>query len=98
MCTCNSKLPFANRRTVTASSKSRAVSPSMVTIGQRPVITAVREFAGRNRPLKLLCLLQHFDRKLMRQVVFANDDLDIDAEVVFVAENLDHASLGIVRR
>ena len=30
---------------------------------QRPVIVAVRQFAGRNGPLKLLRLLQHFDRE-----------------------------------
>ena len=34
----------------------------------------------------------------MRQVVLADDDLDIDAEVVFVAENLDHAAARILRR
>ena len=33
MCTCNSVLPFSSGRTSTASSKSLAVSPSMVTIG-----------------------------------------------------------------
>ena len=30
-------------------------------------------------------------------MVLANDDLDIDAEIVFVAKNLDDAPLGIVR-
>ena len=33
----------------------------------------------------------------MRQMVLADDDLDIHAEIVFVAKNLDHASLGVVR-
>ena len=42
------------------------------------------------RPLKSLRLLQHFDRKLVRQMVLANDDLDIHAEIVRVAEDLHH--------
>ena len=37
-------------------------------------------------------LLHDFWRKLMRQVVLADDDLDIDAEIVGVAQNLDHAT------
>ena len=34
----------------------------------------------------------------MRQMKFANHDLDIDAEIVFFAENFDHAAARILRR
>ncbi len=34
----------------------------------------------------------------MRQVELADDDLDVHAEVVFVAENLDHAAARILGR
>ncbi len=50
--------------------------------GQRPVVAPVHQLFRRNRPLKLLRLLQDFDGKLVRQMVLANDDLDIDAEIV----------------
>ncbi len=30
--------------------------------------------------------------------MLADDDLDIDAEIVFVAEDLHHSALGILRR
>ena len=33
----------------------------------------------------------------MRQMKFADDDFDVDAEIVFVAEDLDHASARILR-
>ncbi len=70
----------------------------MVTMGSDAVIVALGQFARGNRSLKVLGLLQHFDWKLVRQMMLTNDDLDIDTEVVFVAEYLDHAPLGIVRR
>ena len=34
----------------------------------------------------------------MRQVVLANDDLDVDAEIVLVAEDLDHAAARVLGR
>ena len=39
-----------------------------------------------------LGLLDDFGRELVRQVVFADDDFDVHAEIVGVAENLDHAA------
>ena len=51
-----------------------------------------------NDGIELLRLLQHLDREAVRQVELADDDLDIDAEIVFVAENLDHPAAGILRR
>ena len=37
-------------------------------------------------------LLHHFGRKAVRQVVLADHDLDIHAEIVGVAQDLDHAA------
>ena len=37
-------------------------------------------------------LLHHFRRETVRQMVLADDDLDIDAEIVGMAQNFDHAS------
>ena len=34
-------------------------------------------------------LLHHVRRKLVRQMVLADDDLDVDAEIVRIAEHLD---------
>ena len=95
MWTWNSKLPFGRLRTSTASSKSRAVSPSMVTMGRVRIVVAMVQFAGVDDRLELLRLLQHLDRKAMRQVELADHDLDIDAEIVFVAEDLDHAAARV---
>ncbi len=33
----------------------------------------------------------------MRQVVFADDDFDIHAEIVFIAQNLNHPSARVLR-
>ena len=41
------------------------------------------QLARRNHRIELLRLLQHLNGKAMRQVKFANDDFDIDTEVVF---------------
>ena len=39
-----------------------------------------------------LRLLDDLRRKLVRQVMLADDDLDIDAEIVGVAQDFDHAA------
>ena len=59
--------------------------------GQRAIVAAVAKLARRDERLELLRLLQDLDRKAVRQVVLADDDLDIHAEIVLVAEDLDHA-------
>ena len=66
--------------------------------GQRAIVAAMTQLAGRNDRLKLLRLLQDLDREAMRQMELADDDLDIDAEVVFVAEDFDHAPARIFGR
>ncbi len=65
--------------------------------GQRAIIAPMAQFARRDHRIELLRLLQNLDRETMRQVEFADDDLDIDAEIVFVAENLDHPPARILR-
>ncbi len=54
------------------------------------------QFGGGDDGLEPLRFLQHLDGKAMRQVVLADDDLDIDAEVVFIAENFDHSPARIL--
>ena len=66
--------------------------------GKRAVIVPMAQLARRNYRIELLRLLQHLDRKAVRQVKLANDDFDVHAEVVFVAENLDHPAARISRR
>ena len=41
-------------------------------------------------------LLHHLGREAVRQVVLADDDLDVDAEIVRVAEHLDNAAHGVL--
>ncbi len=66
--------------------------------GQSAVILAVAQLARRNDRIEVLRLLQYLDGKVMRQVVLADDDLDVDAEIIFIAENLDHSAARILRR
>ncbi len=99
MWTWSCQLPLGRRWTRTASSKSRAVSPSMVTMW-RPRKSCLsarsRSRAGatilwRRRALRLgedVC------GEDVGQVVLADDDFDVDAEGVGVAEDLEDATLG----
>ncbi len=57
--------------------------------GQRAVVAAMAQLRGRDHRIEALRLLQDLDREAMRQMELANDDLDIHAEVVFVAEDFD---------
>ena len=66
--------------------------------GQRTKVAAMPELAGGNDRLELLRLLQYLDREAVRKMKLADDDLDIDAEVVFVAENLDDTAARIFCR
>src|ERR1035438_3647748 len=47
------------------------------------------QFRSGDRIRNSLRLLHHFGRKLVGQVMLADDDLDIDAEVVRMPKNLD---------
>jgi hypothetical protein len=86
---------FASRSQYTASSKSRAVSPSMVTkgIARRsfvPLMSFAATFFGRR-----FAGLLHVARPFVRQVVLAQRDLDLHAGIGIVAEDLDHAPDGL---
>ena len=61
--------------------------------GSRAVLWAS---GARDDRFDILRFVEHFGRKMMRQVEFADDDLDIDAEIVFVAQDLDHSSPRIL--
>ncbi len=54
----------------------------MVTMSQGAEIAAAGEFAGGDDGDRRLGLLQHLGREAVRQVVLADDDLDVDAEIV----------------
>jgi len=92
MCTCNCQLPFARRFTYTASSKSRAVSPSIVTIGRsrksrRPTRSGIAHRMRHGGSFR-----QYFLRKLVREMMFANQDFDVHPEIARPPKNFDHAS------
>jgi len=56
MWTCNSKFPFSKRLTATASSKSRAVSPSDCDNRKGTEVAPLAAFAGRDDGLRILWL------------------------------------------
>ena len=66
----------------------------MVTIGRsrksrRPASIGLGDRGGHR-----LGLLDDLGRELVGQVVLADDDFDVDAEIVGVAENFDDAAHG----
>ena len=65
--------------------------------GQVTVVAALVQFARLNDSFDLLGFFQHLCRKAVRQVKLTDHDLDIDAEIVLVAENFDDAASGILR-
>ena len=59
--------------------------------GQCTVIMPMRQLLRRQRSLESFCLLQYLYRKLVRQVVLANNDLNIHAKIVRIAEYLHYS-------
>ncbi len=55
------------------------------------------DFRGVNDRFDGLSRRQDFGWKAMGEMKFADDDFDINAEVVLVAENLDHFAAGVLR-
>ena len=53
---------------------------------------------ARDDVFDILRFLQNFRRKTVRQVEFSDDDLNIDAKVVFVAQNLDYTPPRVLSR
>ena len=80
----------------TASSKSRAVSPSIVTIGNERKSRRLRASAAGMMGSASCASCENRRREAMRQVKLADDDFHIRAEIVFVAENFDDAPAGIL--
>ena len=70
----------------------------MVTMSRCAKILAAGELVLADDIGKVLRLLEHIGRKLVRDVVLANDDFDVDAEVVGTAQDLDDAADGRIRR
>ena len=64
----------------------------MVTMSQLAEIAAAGELVRRDRPGNRARLLQHLGGKLVRDVMLADHDLDVDAEIVGHAQDLDHAA------
>src|ERR1700677_115030 len=64
---------------------------------ESPEILSLLHLGGRNDGLDLLGLIEHFGRETMRQMIFANNDFDVDSEIVFVAQYLNHSSPRILR-
>ncbi len=65
----------------------------MVTMGMLAKVAAAFDI-GRGRSaagIDCACSM-HLGRELVRQVMLADDDLDIDAEIVGVAQDFDHAA------
>src|SRR3989449_5229866 len=59
--------------------------------GQMPEILPRRQVPLADRVRHLACFGQHFVGKLVRQVVLADDDLDVHAELAWPAQDLHHA-------
>ena len=59
-------------------------------------IRAARGLVPANGGRERLRLLQHLRRKSVRQMVLADDNLDVHAEIVGIAEDLDHAPYRIL--
>src|SRR5208283_3977672 len=49
-----------------------------------------------NDGFNALCLVEHLGWETMRQMKLANDDFDIDPEIIFVTQDLDHSSPRIL--
>src|SRR5262249_27068115 len=59
---------------------------------QTAVVVTATEFLGRNLRADLPRLFQHCIGKYMANMMLADDDLHVYAEIVFAAQDLDHAT------
>ena len=60
-------------------------------------LASLADLSGRHYGLGFLGLAKHFWRKAVRQVKFANDNFDVHAEIVLIAQNFDDAAPRILR-
>src|ERR1700730_10453742 len=58
-------------------------------------LTPLFNFGRRDHGFHVLRFVEHFRRKMVRYMKFADDDFNIDAEIVFVTEDLNHSSPGV---
>ncbi len=65
--------------------------------GEVAEVPAMVQFARRDDRLKRLGLRENVGREAMRNMELVDDDLDVDTEIVFVTEDLDHAAPWILR-
>src|SRR5579872_5075985 len=59
-------------------------------------VAPLAELRRRNDRLNGCGLIEHFFGKPVWKVMFADDDFDIDAEVIFVSENLDDSAAWLL--
>ena len=64
---------------------------------QSPEVAPLLQFTRGDEGFRLLRFLENFWRKTMWQVVLADHDFNIHAEIIFVAQDLDYSSAGILR-
>ncbi len=65
---------------------------------ERPEIAPPLQFLRRNNPRRVLRLLDHRDRKMVRKMKLPNRDLNIHSEIIFPPQNLDHPPARTLRR
>ena len=92
MCTPSQKWPFGSFSIVIASSKSRACSPSIVTVGTRAEVGPAADVALRNGGAEPDRFGDRLRRMRVGNAVLADDDLGVDAGRVDVAEHLGDAA------
>src|SRR6185312_13978440 len=86
--------PFANQDGVIEIAGGLAVNGDD---GQVAIVLAMGDFATIEHWGKRFRLLEDLSWEHMRNVVLANDDFDVDAEVVFEPEDLDHFTARVLR-
>ena len=89
MWTCSSKLSLAKHADQDGVVKIAGGLSVDGDDGEFAEVAAALKFADWDDRGDVLGFLQHRRRKVMRQVEFANGDFDVDAEVVFAAEDFD---------
>ena len=72
--------------------KSRAVSPSIVTMSSALEVPAIRQLPGGNDAWNSLGLLYHFRRETMRQMMLADDNFHVDPEIIRRAQDFHYAA------
>src|SRR5271167_4291340 len=64
--------------------------------GQIAEITSLLRFARWDDRFRSLSFFENVRRKNVRQMKFSDDDFDVHAEIIFIAQDLDYASAWIL--